>query len=205
MGHYPTSLFMGNQSVFLNSGRSRGHIGLGVKFVTPTMLTAELPPIWATVIFRIAHRLCAMAAWPTTTAPLSFLLSIPTCTTFRATSPAIPDGAAMCSSVDPEPAKKLPVKDTASRSGSCPAPDSYLRRILLHQKSLRPGEGIFCQLSRQSLWLVWCRCCRCIRLRFGSLGIRFCWRWVRLRLGLGIWLRFRLRRDADQLYLKDQR
>src|SRR5215831_3191567 len=61
------------------------------------------------------------------------------------------------------------------------------------------------QLSRRSLWLAWCRCCRCIGLRFGSLGIRFCWRWVRLRLGLGIWLRFRLRRDADQLYLKDQR
>ena len=73
MGHYPASLFMGNQSVFLNSGRSRGHIGLGVKFVTPTMLTAELPPIWATVIFCIAHRLCAMAAWPTTTAELSSL------------------------------------------------------------------------------------------------------------------------------------
>ena len=102
MGYYPVSLFVGNQSVFSTLGDHADHIGFSGEVLTPT-LTAELPPTWAAVILLrraalvwllaiFAHRLGAMAVWPTTTAPLQ---------------QRFPVGTAMPSSVVPEPAKKL--------------------------------------------------------------------------------------------------
>jgi hypothetical protein len=111
----------------------------------------------------------------------------------------------LSSSVVPEPAKKLASRTRRVAVANARRLIPVLAASWRTKKSLRPGGGIFRQLSRRSLWLVLCRYCRCIRLRFGSLGIRLCWRGVRLRLGLGIWLRFWLRCDAHQLYLKDQR
>ena len=50
MGYYPVSLFVGNQSVFSTLGDHADHSGFSGEVLTPTTLTAELPPTWAAVI-----------------------------------------------------------------------------------------------------------------------------------------------------------
>ena len=103
MGYYPVSLFVGNQSVFSTLGDHAGHIGFSGEALTQDVdgrtstdmgsgyfAEAGGPGLATCTIF--AHRLGAMAVWPTTTAPLQ---------------QRFPVGTAMPSSVVPEPAKKL--------------------------------------------------------------------------------------------------
>jgi hypothetical protein len=83
MGYYPASLFMGNQSVFSTLVDHVDHIGFwGEVFDSDDIdgrtstdmgsgYFAEVGWPWSGYIFAL--RLCSMAAWPTTTAPLGFL------------------------------------------------------------------------------------------------------------------------------------